>query len=239
MSGAALGGLAVAVAGAATPLRAALADGLAAAGARAVAVDAAGSPAQAATLAEAARTALGGPVGALVCAPPPLTAATFAELAPAELDAAVAAAYRAPLLQTQALLADLRAGGGRVVYVTSATAILARAATAHVAAGARAVVALMRTLAAEEGPAVAANAIGCGPLAGDALHQARVRGLRAQRGLDTAAAEAALAAALPLGRLAEPADVAATAAWLLGPAAAGITGQVLAVAGGGELQVWP
>ena len=104
---------------------------------------------------------------------------------------------------------------------------------------ARAVVALMRTLAVEEGPVVAANAIACGPLAGDALHQARVRGLRAQRGLDTAAAEAALAAALPLGRLAEPADVAATAAWLLGPAAAGITGQVLAVAGGGELQVWP
>ena len=45
--------------------------------------------------------------------------------------------------------------------------------------------------------------------------------------------DAELAAAdTPLGRLATPADVAATVAWLLSPAAAHITGEILRVDGG-------
>jgi NAD(P)-dependent dehydrogenase (short-subunit alcohol dehydrogenase family) len=48
------------------------------------------------------------------------------------------------------------------------------------------------------------------------------------------AARAALAAAVPLGRMAEPADVAGACLFLASPLAAYITGAALTVHGGGE-----
>lgn len=228
------------VAGDESELRTAIAAGLADAGATVAQTPTAVDRAAADAAASSARRQLGGTPDALVASPPRLAAASIDELDPATFGAALAAGYKSPFLHTQALLDDLRgAGDGRVVYVTSAAGILARAHTAHLAAAARAAIALMRTLAQEEGAALRANAIAVGPLDGDALLEARTRGLAEQRGLDDAAARAAVAEGTPLGRLAEPADVVATLRWLLGPESAFLSGQVIPVAGASELQVWP
>jgi NAD(P)-dependent dehydrogenase (short-subunit alcohol dehydrogenase family) len=97
----------------------------------------------------------------------------------------------------------------------------------------------MRTLAYEEAPGLAANAIAVGPMAGDALLGARSRALTERRDVPSGAAEAAVAEQIPLGRLTEPADVVATLLWMLAPTTGFLTGQVVPVAGASELQVWP
>jgi 2-hydroxycyclohexanecarboxyl-CoA dehydrogenase len=228
------------VAGDESELRTAIAAGLADAGATVAQAPAATDRAAADAAAASVREQLGGAPGALVATPPRLAAASIDELDPATFGSALAAGYKSPFLHTQALLGDLRSDGdGRVVYVTSAAGILARAHTAHLAAASRATIALMRTLAQEEGAALRANAIAVGPHDGDALLEARTRGLAEQRGLDAAAARAAVVEATPLGRLAEPADVVATLRWLLGSESAFLSGQVIPVAGASELQVWP
>lgn len=228
------------VAGAETSLRAAVAAGLEAAGAAVAVVGPAASRAEAERHAGGARGALGGPAGALVTCPPQLAAASLDELDQATFDAAVAAAYKSPFLHTQALLGDLRASGdGRIAYVTSAAGIRGRAHTAHLAAGARALIALMRTVANEEGPRVKANAIAAGPLERDALLGARERALVERAGVAACAATADVAERIPLGRLTTAADVLHTLRWALAPDSDFLTGDVLAVAGASELQVWP
>jgi NAD(P)-dependent dehydrogenase (short-subunit alcohol dehydrogenase family) len=227
------------VAGNETPLRAALGAGLERAGAAVAFAATVGDRAAAEHAAEQARAALGGPLDALVATPPQLDAAGIDELDPARFDGALDAGYRSPFLQTQAVLGDLRVQTGSVVYVTSVAGLLGRAYTAHLAAAARAAIALMRTVAYEEAPAVTANAIAVGPMAGDALLAARARGLAEQRDMAPDAAAAAVAERIPLGRLAEPADVLATLLWVLSPSSRFLTGEVVTVAGGSELQVWP
>jgi NAD(P)-dependent dehydrogenase (short-subunit alcohol dehydrogenase family) len=228
------------VAGDDTPLCDALRAGLELAGAEVAAAATAATRADAERLAVDGRRQLGGAVDTLVACPPRLAAASIDELDPARFDGALDAAYKSPFRQTQALLGDLRhSGNGRIVYVTSAAGILGRAYTAHLAAGARAAIALMRTVAYEEAPAVTANAIAVGPMAGDALLGARARGLAEQRGTAADAAAAAVAERIPLGRLTEPEDVLQTLLWVLRPQSAFLTGELLTVAGASELQVWP
>jgi NAD(P)-dependent dehydrogenase (short-subunit alcohol dehydrogenase family) len=227
------------VAGDQTPLRAALVAGLEREGAAVAVADTASGRAAAESSAAHARERLGGAVDALVATPPSVAAADIDALDPATFDRALDAGYKSPFLYTQALLRDLRAGGGRVVYVTSAAGLLGRAYTAHVAASARAVIALMRTVAYEEAPTVTANAIAVGPHADDALLGARTRGLVEQRALAPEAAAEAVAERIPLGRLAEPGDVLEALLWLLRPRVGFMTGEVLTVAGASELQVWP
>jgi len=228
------------VAGDETPLRSALAAGLERAGAAVATAPAVTSRAAAEQAAAASRQALDGPADALVTCPPPLDAAAIDELDPAAFDGAVAALYKSPFLHTQALLGDIRASGdGRIVYVTSAVAVVARAYTAHLAAGARATVALMRTVACEEAPRVSANAIAAGPIEGDPLLAARARALVEQTGVEPSAAAAAVAERIPIGRLTTAEDVLRTTVWALAPESAFLTGELLTVAGAGELQVWP
>lgn len=228
------------VAGEETPLRAALAAGLERAGAAVVSASAVATRAAADREAASAREVLDGPVDALVTSPPRLPAASLDELDPAAFDGALAALYRSPFLHTQALLGDLRAGGdGRVVYVTSAAGLLARAYTAHLAAGARATIALMRAVAYEEAPRVSANAIAAGSMEGDPLLAARERALVERVGVEPGAATAAVAERIPIGRLTTAEDVLSAVAWALAPASTFLTGEVLTVAGAAELQVWP
>lgn len=235
-----LGGRRCLVAGDDTPLRAALVEGLEQEGTAVAVAGTAVGRATAERAAAAAREQLGGAVDLLVATPPHLTAAGIDALDPATFDGALDAGYKSPFLYTQVLLPDLRASdAGRVVYVTSAAGILGRAYTAHLAAGARAAIALMRTVAYEEAPAVTANAIAVGPHAGDALFGAWTRGLVEQRALTPEAAGEAVVERIPLGRLAEPDDVLEALLWLLAPRSGFMTGEVLTVAGAGELQVWP
>ncbi|MGE0699062.1 MAG: SDR family NAD(P)-dependent oxidoreductase [Hyphomicrobiaceae bacterium] len=148
-----------------------------------------------------------------------------AELTRLDLDRSLATMAGAFLELAQAATPALRASPhGRVVYLSSFVAHrfvpggLFPASAAAKAAGE----ALMRTLAAELAPAgVTVNAVVPGYTRKDGGHTA----------LNPDAWKAA-AAATPLGRIAEPADIAALVAFLLSPAARHITGQAIAVDGG-------
>ncbi len=227
------------VAGDDSPLRSTLCEGLEQAGAVAAPVPGAATASEVAEVLADVHGRLG-VVDAFVACPRQPGAASLDELAPEAFDTALAKAYKSPFLYTQAVLPDLRQrGGGRLVYVTSAAGVLGRAYTAHVAAAARAVIALARTVALEEAPRVTANVIAVGPMEGDPLLEARARALAAAQDIDRAKAAAAVRERIPLGRLTEPADVLHAVLWALRPDSDFLTGQVVAVAGASELQVWP
>ena len=147
------------------------------------------------------------------------------DLSRGDLDRSLAAMAGGFLALANAARAHLTASpSGRVVYLSSFVAHrfvpggLFPASAAAKAAGE----ALMRTLAAELAPhGVTVNAVVPGYTRKDGGHTA----LNPQ-------AWAAAAAATPLGRIAEPGDIAALIACLLSPAARHVTGQSIAVDGG-------
>lgn len=117
-----------------------------------------------------------------------------------------------------------RSMNGRIVYVSSfVVRRFARTGLFPVTAAAKAAgEALMRTLAMELAPSgVTVNAVAPGFTRKDGGHSA----------LGAAAWDAA-ATATPLGRIAEPSDIAGLIAFLLSPQARHITGQTIAVDGG-------
>jgi 3-oxoacyl-[acyl-carrier protein] reductase len=63
-------------------------------------------------------------------------------------------------------------------------------------------------------------------------HPARVAKLASEQGIGVDAAEAALAATIPIGRMIESADIASLVVFLASPLAGAITGQAIAVDGG-------
>ncbi len=116
---------------------------------------------------------------------------------------------------------------GRVALVTAASRGLGQAVARRLAAAG-----LVRTLANKLGPAgIRANAICPGW-----TRTARVDQLLADRaersGTTAAEEEAKIAAAIPLGRLGEPEEFAAAAAFLVSPAASYVNGVCLPVDGG-------
>jgi 3-oxoacyl-[acyl-carrier protein] reductase len=227
------------VAGDEGPLRRTLCEGLEEAGAVAAPVPGVATADEVADALADVRGRLGG-IDALVACPRQPRAASLDELAPDSFDAAIGAAYKSPFLYTQAVLPDLRQRDwGRLVYVTSAAGVLGRSYTTHVAAAARAVIALARTVALEEAPRVTANAIAVGPMDGDPLLAARARALAEAKGIADDTAGEAVRERIPLGRLTEPADVLHAVLWALRPETDFLTGQVISVAGASELQVWP
>ena len=149
----------------------------------------------------------------------------IADLDRAGLDRSHAAMAGAFFEMTKAAMPALRASGlGRVIFLSSFVAHryvpggLFPASAAAKAAGE----ALMRSLAAELAPAgVTVNAVVPGYTRKDGGHSA----------LGAAAWQRA-AEVTPLGRIAEPEDIAALIAFLLSPAARHITGQAIAVDGG-------
>lgn len=148
-----------------------------------------------------------------------------ADLTRADLDRSLATMASAFLELAQAAVPALKASAhGRVVYLSSfvahryAQGALFPASAAAKSAGE----ALMRALAAELAPSgVTVNAVVPGYTRKDGGHTA----------LNPDAWKAAAAAA-PIGRIAEPDDIAALIAFLLSPAARHITGQAIAVDGG-------
>jgi NAD(P)-dependent dehydrogenase (short-subunit alcohol dehydrogenase family) len=135
----------------------------------------------------------------------------------------VAVNATAPLVLMQAARDALSASGrGRIVNVTSMGAKLAAPLEGHYAASKAALMALTRAAAVEWGPlGVTANAVSPGYVLTDMGADER-----------SEAEVAAWSARSPLGRLAEPQDVAGVVAFLLSDAAAYLTGQVINVAGG-------
>ncbi|MFJ4620664.1 glucose 1-dehydrogenase [Streptomyces sp. NPDC088812] len=112
--------------------------------------------------------------------------------------------------------------GGRIVVVSSGAAVTARPASGLYAASKAAGDLLMRTAAKELGPrGITVNSVLPGATRTDALEA----GMTPER-LEATRAQT------PLGRLGEPADIAAVVAFLVSDAGGWITGQTLHAGGG-------
>jgi NAD(P)-dependent dehydrogenase (short-subunit alcohol dehydrogenase family) len=148
----------------------------------------------------------------------------------AELDVNATGAF----LCTRAVLpAMLERDHGRIVTVASTAGVAGVRYTAAYTASKHAAVGLMRAVAAEvAGTGVTANAV-CPTFVRTEMTRRSVDRIVATTGRSETDAEAALAAAAPLGRLLEPEEVAFAVAFLAAPEARAINGQTLILDGGG------
>lgn len=149
---------------------------------------------------------------------------TLLDFAPDAAQKALAVNLLAPLAWTQALCAHERLRfaerGGAIVNLSSVTAETPSAGIGFYGVTKAAVNQLTRTLAVELGPRIRVNAV-----APAVVRTGFSRALYEER-------EDEVAAHYPLGRLGEPADIAAAIAFLASDDAAWITGQVLTLDGG-------
>ncbi|MBB5855926.1 SDR family NAD(P)-dependent oxidoreductase [Amycolatopsis umgeniensis] len=137
-------------------------------------------------------------------------------------------------LCTRAVLPGMRSRDtGRIVTVASTASHIGYRYTAGYTASKHAAVGLMRATAAEvAGTGVTANAV-CPAFVRTDMTAASVARIQERTGRDEADAEAALAAASPLGRLLEPGEVAHAVTFFAAAEAAAINGQTLVLDGGG------
>ncbi|MEV6646658.1 SDR family oxidoreductase [Amycolatopsis sp. NPDC051371] len=137
-------------------------------------------------------------------------------------------------LCTRAVLPGMRERDrGRIVTVASTASHVGYRYTAGYTASKHAAAGLMRAVAAElAGTGVTANAV-CPAFVRTDMTATSVARIQERTGRSVDDAESALAAASPLGRLLEPAEVAFAVAFLAAPEAAAINGQTLVLDGGG------
>jgi NAD(P)-dependent dehydrogenase (short-subunit alcohol dehydrogenase family) len=128
------------------------------------------------------------------------------------------------LSQKANALMQAQAGGGTILFVGSVSALRPSPGTAAYGAAKAAILSLVQSLAVEWAPKVRLVAVSPGPVRTEqsALHFGDEAGI------------AAVARTIPLGRLAEPADIGATCLWLSSPAASYISGINITLHGGGE-----
>jgi len=156
-----------------------------------------------------------------------IRAALLADVKLDELDELVALHLGAAVQLVQATLPQMRAVQfGRVVLVSSRAALGAVTRTAYSATKAG-MIGMLRTWALELAPeGITVNAVAPGPIRTDMFYDVIAKGSERER---------ALAAAIPVKRLGEPADVARAVSFLTDPANSYITGQVLYVCGGSSI----
>lgn len=167
-----------------------------------------------------------GPLDALVtCAGVATGGGPMWEAADAEWEAAIGINLTGTFNAIRAAVPRLR-DGGRVVAVASAAGSLGLRHMGPYAAAKHGVIGLIRSLAADlAGTGTTANVVSPGSTATAPLDaSAAIYGL--------ASAEDFVRHQEPLGRLIDPAEVAAAIVWLCSPAASAITGAVIPVDGG-------
>jgi 3-oxoacyl-[acyl-carrier protein] reductase len=154
----------------------------------------------------------------------PLT--PFADIDAPLLQRTLSVNLMAPFFLAQAALPWMRRQGGCVLVTSSVTGPrVAYPGLAHYAASKAGVNGFIRAAALELAPAgIRVNGVEPGMIRTPAMAN-----------LGGAAVNQAIAAAVPLGRLGEPEDIAAAMVFLASPAAAYITGQTLVVDGGALL----
>ncbi len=131
-----------------------------------------------------------------------------------------------------ALPAMLRARTGRIINVASTAGLKGYAYVSAYGAAKHALVGLTRALAIEfAASGVTVNAL-CPGYTDTDLVRAGIAAVVANTQRTEAEARAHFTTSNPMGRLMTPEEVAAAALWLAGPAAGGITGQCIAIAGG-------
>jgi NAD(P)-dependent dehydrogenase (short-subunit alcohol dehydrogenase family) len=124
-------------------------------------------------------------------------------------------------------------GAGAVVTVASTAGRVGVPYTTAYAASKHAVIGLTRAVAAElAGTGVRINAV-CPTFVRTEMTDRSIAQIVERTGRSAEQAEGALAAASPLGRLLEPAEVADAIVYLASPAAAAINGQAWVLDGGG------
>ena len=114
--------------------------------------------------------------------------------------------------------------GGAIVNIASVSAIRPSPGTAAYAAAKAGLLSLTQTLAVEWAPKVRVNAIAAGMIATELAHLH----------YGDEAAQARVAATVPLGRLGTPRDVGDLVAFLASPLASYVTGATVLMHGGGE-----
>lgn len=115
----------------------------------------------------------------------------------------------------------LRARAGRVIFISSVVGLLGSAGQVNYAASKAGLIGMARSMARELGSRnITVNVVAPGPVATDMIDELN----DAQR--------AAITDAVPLGRVASPAEIAAAVVFLASPQAGYITGAVLPVDGG-------
>jgi NAD(P)-dependent dehydrogenase (short-subunit alcohol dehydrogenase family) len=136
------------------------------------------------------------------------------------------------LAAREALPALLERGGGSIVVVASEAALVAPPGLAGYTAAKTALLGLTRSLAVDYGPrGVRANAV-CPGWVRTGMADEQMDLLAAARGLTRKQAYELACAALPLGRPAEPEEIAAVCLFLASPESSFLTGAVLPVDGG-------
>lgn len=130
----------------------------------------------------------------------------------------------APLLVARQAYPLLREAGGAIVMIGSASGTRPSPGTSAYGAAKAGLHHLARCLAAEWAPEVRVNTVVVG--------LAATENAASHYGPD----QAAVAAAIPAGRMATPADVAAACLWLAAPGY--VTGAEVHVHGGGEVPAW-
>jgi 3-oxoacyl-[acyl-carrier protein] reductase len=147
----------------------------------------------------------------------------FGEIDPADFDRIQAVNVRAPMLLCRAVAPGMRERGwGRVVNIASIWSVLSRAGRGSYSASKFALDGLTAALAAE----VAAHGVLANCVSPGFVDTALTRSVLGEDGI------AQLVAEVPAGRLAQPEEIAALVAWLVGPENTFVSAQNIVIDGG-------